>query len=630
VPAKAQRLLRRCLEKDPKRRLRDVGDSWQLLEDAAPPRAAASRVPWLIAAAAVLAFAIALWSPWRTTPNAATQPLTRIELDLGPDVPLSGSTGSAIALSPDGSRLVFVSKGRLYTRRLDQHQPALMPGTEGAYAPFFSPDGQWVGFFAGGLLKKTRIDGGQPIQVCNAPNGRGASWSEDGTIVATLQPQAGLSLIPPEGGRTTALTTLNPGNHSHRWPQFLPGGQAVLFTVTTDYGYFDGSAIAVVSLKDRRVKILRQHAGMYPRYQPGGFLTYVTNGMLFAAPFDPDRLEMREPVPLWEVSSNVNLGSAQLDFTRSGILAYRTGGAEGQRTFHWLDGEGTTTAIALPPANYMFPRLSPDGGHLAAMVGQGQNADIWVYDLERGGKQALTSGMQNGRMVWSVDGRYVVFESPGGMFWARADGAGKPQLLIPSRNIELPDAFTPDGAQLVFTEVTPDGGAEIRIAPIDSGSGQLRAGKPELFLKLPDSNTWSAVSPDGHWLAYSSAPAGQIEVYVRALPDNGTQVPISTSGGMGPRFFGNEILYRAEDMRIMAVRYSVRNGVFVPEKPRVWSPKELANTGLSPNFDVAQGSKRLLVVMPAESAAPRESQSRLTLVTNFLDEVRRRLAGGAK
>jgi serine/threonine-protein kinase len=204
-----------------------------------------------------------------------------------------------VILSPDGTRLVYVSQGSegtrlLFTRRLDEPKAIRLSGTEGAYAPFFSPDGKWVGFFAQGKLKKTRVDGGEPISLCDASAGRGASWAENGSIIAALDSLAGLSEVQSEGGEPVPLTTLNPDVEStHRWPQVLPGGNAVLFTASLAYGNFEQGRVAVVSLKDRKTRTLIEHAGMYPRYLPSGHLVYVTKGSLVAVPFDLERLAVR-------------------------------------------------------------------------------------------------------------------------------------------------------------------------------------------------------------------------------------------------------------------------------------------------------------------------------------------------
>jgi serine/threonine-protein kinase len=208
----------------------------------------------------------------------------------------SGVAGPTVILSPDGKRIVFVSEGpertrRLYTRLLDQPKAIELAKTEGAYEPFFSPDAQWVGFYAPGKLKKTRIDGGEPVSLCDAPDGRGASWGEDGNIIANLQPNSVLWQVPSGGGNATPVSELGLGEGSHRWPQVLPGGHAVLFNVSnTVSSNFDESAIAVLSLKDHRKKMVLERAGYFPRYLSSGHLVYVSKGMLFAAPSPPGAL----------------------------------------------------------------------------------------------------------------------------------------------------------------------------------------------------------------------------------------------------------------------------------------------------------------------------------------------------
>ena len=184
--------------------------------------------------------------------------------------------------------------------------------SEGASAPFFSPDGRWVGFFAKGKLKKTRVDGSETVTLCDAAQGRGGTWGEDGNIIASLNTITGLSLVPSEGGTPVPLTELGAGEYTHRWPQLLPGGKAVLFTVSDAATDFEESDVGVLSLQDHRRKTVIRHAGMYPRYLPSGHLVYVTKGWLFAVPFDPDRLEVRGvPIKLLEVSNNKSLGFAQ-------------------------------------------------------------------------------------------------------------------------------------------------------------------------------------------------------------------------------------------------------------------------------------------------------------------------------
>ena len=637
IPVKARRLLQSCLEKDPERRLRHAGDAWRLLEDApAQAAAAGSAVAWKFAAAALaLVCGVLLWAPWRGATRPVDQPSMRLDLDLGPDVSLGSGTGPSVILSPDGSRLVFMSEGpdgirRLFTRRLDQPKASPMPGTDGAFAPFFSPDGQSVAFFAQGKLKRMRVEGGELISLCDAPAGRGGSWSEDGSIVAALDQQSGLSQVPSQGGEPVVLTKVNldVGETTHRWPQVLPGGKAVLFFNSVAYGHYDDAALEVVTLRDRRRKTVLAQGGMYPRYLPSRHLIYVTKGAIFAAPFDLERLEVRgASVMLWEVASNPNLGFGQLEFSRSGLLAYRTGGTEGLRTMQWMDGSGKTEPLALEPAYYIMPRISPDGRRLAYMVSQGSGQNLWIYDFERGIKARVADGL-NVYPVWSPDGRFVVFQKLGGMFWTRADGAGKPQQLTRSTAVQLPFSFSPDGTHLAYSEQTPGAGAEIRTVRVESAGGQLRAAAAEVFLKTSIGLNYATFSTDGRWLAYADAEGGQYEVYVRAFPDNGTKVQVSNAGGVLPVWArnGHELFYRTEDQRIMVASYTVQDGSFTASKPRVWSAKRLANTGLGVNFDLAPDGERLLALLPPEGAEPREKQNHVTLMTNFFDEVRRRVA----
>lgn len=280
-------------------------------------------------------------------------------------------------------------------------------------------------------------------------------------------------------------------------------------------------------------------------------------------------------------------------------------------------------------ARYVYPRPSPDGQRLAYLVVQGSNSDIWIYDWQRGIKTRLTNGLVATSPVWTPDGRFVVFESPGGIFWIRADGAGTPQQLTRSKYRQSPNSFTPDSKRLVFTELIPGAKGEIRILPVENGADEMRAGEPQSFVKTSSQLAFPAVSPDGKWLAYANAEGGPYEVYVRPLTGRGGQVQISNAGGTMPLWSrnGHELFYRTEDQRIMVVNYTVKGESFVPGKPRVWSGKQLANTGLATNLDIAPDGKRLVALMPAETTEARESKSHVTLVVNFFDEVRQRVGG---
>jgi eukaryotic-like serine/threonine-protein kinase len=307
--------------------------------------------------------------------------------------------------------------------------------------------------------------------------------------------------------------------NTHRWPHVLPRGAGVLFNASIAYGNYDEASIAVASLKDHQTKTLLAHAGMSPRYLPSGHLVYVTKGGLFAVPFDVDRLEITGPaVRLESVSSNPNLGSAQMDFSRNGTFVYRTGGTEGLRTLQWVDSEGRTESLGFEPALYLFTRLSPDGNRLAYTVSQGPTTDLYIYDLQRGIKARLTNGENALNVVWSRDGEFVIFQTPSGMFWKRADGAGEARLLK-RRKLVFPSSFSREGTQFAFTQQILAGGGEIWTLPVNVTRGQLQAGEPRLLLKTASPLTFPALSPDGRWLAYADAEGGTYQIYVRAFPD---------------------------------------------------------------------------------------------------------------
>lgn len=638
IPAKTQRLLRSCLEKDPKRRLRDIGDAWQLLEELPPAAAKKSSVAWKAAAVTATGLAavstISLLILWRL-PQPAGQPLVSVNLDLGPDVALSGA-GPAVDVAPDGNRIAFVSRGpdgisHLYTRRLEQPNATLLANTDGAFGPFFSPDGRWLGFFADNKLKKLPVDGGEPIVLCEAPQGRGASWGEDDGIIATLDTRVGLVRVPAAGGTPTVLTKLDleRGEASHRWPQVLPGGKAALFTMSTVGSFYEAANIMAVTFGDHRTTTVLERAGMYGRYLPSGHLTYAKNGTLYAVPFDLERLATRgTPVPLLEdVSHNPYFGSAQFNFTQGGTVVYRAGLASDRVTIKWLDSAGKTVPLWEEPGLYQAPRVSPDGRLLAVAAAEGPDSQIWVYNWERRLSTRLSQGSGiHQSPVWHPNGQYVVFNGPGGMFWARADGVGTPQALTKSRYSQNPNSFSQDGKRLAFSELNPGGGADIRILPVDVGSGQLSAGVPESFLRTPAAAPSIAFSPDGRWLAYSSTESGAYQVYVRAYPYRGSTRQISDSPSAFPMWSpnGRELFYRTVGGRIMVVNYTATGDSFEPDKPRPWTSQVLADLGNNRTVDLSPDGNRFAVLISGER------QSHVMVLVNFFDEVRRRVARGSK
>jgi Tol biopolymer transport system component len=650
TPTQVRSLLRRCLQKDKTLRLQAAGDARIELQEAiATPKdsgvtqatpASTSKLllpVGAVAAALAIVAGVALWALWRSTRpiEQPLRPLLRLDVDLGPAVSLGSPAGADEIISPDGTRLVYVSQGRLFTRRLDQPNASELAGTQGAWAPFFSPDGQWIAFFAGGKLQKISVEGGSAITLCNASNGRGGSWGEDGNIIAALNTAGGLSRIPSAGGPPTPATDLQNGEAMHRWPQILPGGKAVLYTASTTNA-FDTANIEVMSLADQRSKTLVR-GGTFGRHLPSGHLVYVSRGTLFAVPFDVDRLEVRgTPAPvLDQVNYNATAGSAQLDFSQTGTLIYRSGGAGGGLlTVAWLDGAGKVQPLLPKPGAYGRPSVSPDGQRLALDVTEGASSDIWVYDWQRDTMTRLTFTTTALAPVWSPDGRYIAFRALGaGMSVTRSDGAGQLQPLTQSKNLQQPYSFTPDGKRLAFFEEGSGTSNDLWTVPLESDNAGLRAGKPEVLLQTPADERHPDFSPDGRWMAYSSDESGTSQVYVRAFPDKGGKWQISNSGGTYAMWSrnGHELFFETLDNRIMVAAYTVKGDSFVADKPRVWSEKQLGGTvNAVRNVDLAPDGKRIVALMSVETPEAQKAQSHVIFLENFFDEVRRRTATQTK
>jgi serine/threonine-protein kinase len=646
VPAPVRRLLERCLEKDPKKRLRDIGDMELLLADASAPvssKAAppSGRLPWIAAAVMGVAAGIALWAPWRTE-KPVDRPLVGLDVDLGADVslPAPGASGSSVVISPDGTRLVYISgtPTRLFTRRLDQPKATELAGTQEACCPFFSPDGQWVGFRAGSKIDKISVEGGAVVPLADTGTGNyaGASWGEDGSIMVSEAVGKGLVRIPAGGGPLETVAGLANGELALGLPQVLPGSKAILFTAVAAWEV-DKCNIEVLTVADRRRKILVQ-GGASPRYlatpRGSGYLIYVNKATLFAIQFDPDKLETRgTAVPvLDDVAYESTVGTGQFDFSPApsghGTLVYLRAGANasGMTLLQWVDPTGKKEPLRAKPGVYNSLSLAPDENRVALAVVKGPGAGVWVYDPQRDTMTRLTFG--GGTFddpVWSPDGQYVVFASFGkGIFQARADGAGQPEALIESKTTQIPSAFTPGGKELAYIDLGA-GNAQIWTVPREDWGGRLKAGKPEQFLKSGFSDLAQGFSADGRWLAYYSDESGKFEVYVRAFPPpasgQGGKWQISNGGGTDTVWSrnGHDLLYRSGD-QIMAVSYTVKGDTFVPERPRVWIAK-LGGT----MWDLARDGKRVLVLTPVESAETPKPEHEVVFLLNFLDELRRRV-----
>lgn len=569
----------------------------------------------------------------------------RLEVDLGHDVLLGAMGGSDVIISPDGTRIAYLSRGRMFTRKLDQPNAGELPVTPGATSPFFSPDGQWIGYTASGKLRKVSVDGGSEVVLCDAGSSyTGNDWGEDGYIVMALRPTTGLFRVSSAGGTPVPITQLQGEDRTHRWPQILPGGKAVLFTAQNSLVGYDDASIQVVTLADGHTKTV-QRGGTFGRYLPAsdskGYLTYVNRGTLFAVGFDLKKLEtIGSPLPvLQQVSYSSQFGSAKLSFSRGGTLVYRSSDLDTSRVaIQWLSADGKKQPLLDKPGLFIDPRLSPDGQQLVVVRNElhsSSNTGLWIYDLRRDTLTPLAQEKTGSHPVWTPDGKYIIYGTSQGIFSVRADGGGKPQPLTHSNEAQFPTSISRDSKRLAFFQYEPQGGSNFWTVTVERNGEVLKASNPEVFLQNSAGTRDASFSPDGRWLAYASNESGNYQVYVRAFPDKGGRWQISTTNGTSPIFSPNRkdlFFYDVLDDRIMVASYSAKGDAFLAEKARVWSGENVAlplNAAVGAQYDVAPDGKRIIAGTYTGGVNPTDS-GHVIFLQNFVDELQRKIPAAQK
>jgi serine/threonine-protein kinase len=653
VPPPIVRLLRRCLERDPKQRLQSIGEArititdylanptgWSEKATEFPAPVWRRVLPWALATASAIAAVVLLLgrSPSSETPLQVSIEVAQAPLYLG--------LGSSAVLSPDGTRVVVVSGDdnarSLRLRALGQLAGVdILSGsgpTGSPYNPFFSHDGNWVGYVTASELRKVPISGGASLTLTKVDRSRGASWAPDDTIIFAPNPESALFRVSAAGGEPSPLTTLDEakGEATHRWPQVLPGGDAVLFTSHTQpAGGFDDASVEIVMLQSGERKSLLK-GGSYARYVPSGHLVYASEGTLFAVPFDLSNLEVRGiPAPVVQnVAWSPAQGGSQFSFSDDGRLMYVAGeNTVAEYPIIWVNRDGGMSTLLDTRGSYANPRLSPDGEKLSLTVLRDGNWDIWVYDLDRGVPTRLTfDESQETEQLWSPDGKYLAFSSnvdgQENLYRKLADGSGEAERLTESQQAQWATSWSQDGRHIAYINSTA--GFDIEIVSLEDR-------KVEKFLGTPFSEADPAFSPDGRFIAYDSNESGRTEVYVRPFPASGGKWQVSDGGGAYPAWSGSgrELFYRT-DTGIMVASIETSGDTFRAGKPRVLFEGAfrggIAGVNMAGNsfadFDVTADGQRF-VMFPATEGG-RIEHPHVTLVTHWFDALRTTFAAGKK
>jgi serine/threonine-protein kinase len=596
LPAGVEALLRRCLERDPKQRLRDVGEARLALARAAagelplsgigsPPVAAPQPRAWVaqvLALAAVAAFAslATLAVARRGTseiPVAAQLTAFGVLVPEGRFLPRSQSP--LLDLTPDGRTLLFLAEGdggtAVFTRSIDRLEVRRLAGSDGAEHPALSPDGRWVAFFAGGQLRKQPLEGGTPLSIAEGRAPRGVAWMPDGaSLVYSPAYSSALWRVPATGGGAKEVTQLDAarGERSHRWPAPLPDGRTVLFTVgeASRPGDYDDGRIDAVRLDTGERRTVLERARM-ARYSATGHLVFQRRQALLAVRFDASRLETSgEPFVLHEgAGGETSSGAGYFAVSATGLLAFAPESAiPSERALVLVDRQGRETELAVQPAAFNNPRFSPDGRSLAFSLGAAAAADddVFVMDLATQRVRRLTFGQGHGLPTWFPDGRRIVYlngrgGAAAGLVWKAADGSGEETVLAQhASNQYIASSWAPDG-RLAVT----DTGGSFDTALLDPATGQLEPLRADPAI----SEYAPAFSPDGRFVAYTSTETGVDEVFVETFPAGGGKWQVSSDGGNCPVWSrdGRELFYAADEA-IYAVAVDTKT-VLQADPPRL-------------------------------------------------------------
>lgn len=591
-----------------------------------PPSSIVRFLPWGITTVVVL-LALGWFILFRGT-NISGNFVSRLNISAvnSPGQLIFHSDVPSLELSPDGREVVYtLSDGgtsQLYLRSLDDYQSHPISGTTNGNSPFFSPDGQWIGFVADGKIKKVPTAGGTVEEVCDAQGFRGASWGPDNRIYYSPLFSSGLMSVSANGGNARIFSALDSikGERTYRWPQVLPGGQWILYTVGTQSNpnsYIDATLmIQSIATGERHELNVR---GEMARYVDPGYLVVGRNGSLLAAPFSLKDFQTTNPLSQVIDGVSGDPGSGVLDFSisRNGHLVYLAGTSNREFTLEWVTRDGKITRLPLQPQAFNAPRISPDGSKLAVDVGDPNgNNDIWIYDFKKGTFNRLTFGNEVNTPLWSHDGKRIYYSVsvPSSIAVQPADGSSQGVRIMRNPIPQYPVSLTPRGTQMILSGF---GGSGIMIADLEKGT------EPTSLISSRPYSYGGVISPNGKYIAYGSNETGTLEIFVRSFPDLKGKWQVSVGGGGTPLWSpdGKELFYTTTIGKLMSVAIKTSQ-VFSAGSPReildvsqMWFPNNPVT-----NFDITPDGKRFIMLQNTKGGARISS---FNYVQNWVKELER-------
>ena len=650
IPTGVRRLLGRCLEKDPKRRLRDIGDARVDLDPEAddvrpglvgagtttsqslPPARAGALVPRrgsiVIAAAGILAAGLGIASLWMLPRFRSPGPVLSLSVSVNPPPGGEFQLQNGSEISPDGRLIVYVAHtgdvDRLWLRQLDELSARELPGTEGATYPFWSADSRSIGFFAAGKLKRVDLGGGSPTELCAVTGGRGGTWSANGVILFNGYNDGPIMQVSASGGEPVAVTNIDQSRseNSHRWPQFLPDGRRFLYFVRADNPQVRGVYVSALDRPTEKTRLLGSTAAWYApgRDAGAGYLLWVRDDQLVAQPFDATSAQLAgDPVPIAIGPFAAANGREFFSTSTDGTLLYeKAAGRKVHLTWYGRDGKATSV-VGQPDTFVGQPRISPDGKQIAIIhasppAGRGQ---LWVIEVDRGVAAPFAvreNGLDITAMAWAPDGQALAYSwgGPPNLFVRSTDGTER--RLTTTRTSQTVWDWSPDGQYLLYTALSNESIPTTRYA---LSALPLIRGEPLQLTRGTFREDDGRFSPDGHWMTYTSGESGRNEVYLQRFPDGRTKSRVSTRGGSHARWRrdGREIFYRSPDGTLVSV--TVRLSGSAPELGSPVSlfklppllPSAFGQTG----YEVSADGQRFLASVPMEAA----EASPMIVVTNW-------------